>query len=198
MEFRHLKTFRAVADLLSFSKAAQRLHLAQSSVSAQIKMLEEELDLKLFDRIGRRVLVTDAGEKLYAYARRIADMTDEIRAEVAGDRNVGGKLTIRTPETLAALYMPKVVERFRKDNPNVGLNFINCTDKQLREELNSGRIDLAFLMTDTVTLKEVNVRMLKSERLIFVSGPGHPLAVQKSAAYADFNGRTVLLPKTTD
>ena len=196
MEFRHLKTFRTVADLLSFSKAAERLHMAQSSVSAQIKLLEEELDLKLFDRIGRRVLVTDAGQKLYAYARRIADMTDEIRAEVAGDTNVGGTLTVRVPETLAARYMPEVVKRFRKDNPRVGLNFINCTDKQLREELNSGRIDLAFLMTDSINLKEVNVRMLKTEQLLFVSGPAHPLAQSNITGYDVLNERTVLLPMT--
>ncbi len=196
MEFRHLKTFRTVADLLSFSKAAERLHMAQSSVSAQIKSLEEDLDLKLFDRIGRRVLITDAGQKLYAYARRIADMTDEIRAEVAGNKNVGGSLTVRVPETLAATYMPEVVKCFRKDNPNVGLNFINCTDKQLREELNSGRIDLAFLMTDSITLREVNVRMLKTEQLLFISGPAHPLARRKAAGYDDLNERTVLLPKT--
>ena len=196
MEFRHLKTFRTVADLLSFSKAAERLYMAQSSVSAQIKSLEEELDLKLVDRIGRRVIVTDAGQKLYAYARRIADMTDEIRAEVAGDKNVGGTLTVRVPETLAATYMPEVVKCFRKDNPNVGLNLINCTDKQLREELNSGRIDLAFLMTDSITLKEVNVRMLKTEQLLFVSGTAHPLARRKNPGYHDLDQRTVLLPKT--
>ena len=81
MEFRQLRTFRAVADNLSFSKAASQLFMAQSSVSAQIRALEEELDLKLFDRIGRRVLITDAGLKLYDYARRIEDMTAEIRSE---------------------------------------------------------------------------------------------------------------------
>ena len=196
MEFRHLKTFRAVADHLSFSRAAEQLHMAQSSVSAQIKLLEEELELKLFDRIGRRVLITDAGQKLYSYARRVADMTDEIRAEIGGDKNVGGALTIRVPETLAAIYMPNVVAQFKKDNPNVRLNFINCTDRQLREELNSGRIDLAFLMTDAVTLKEVNVRMMKTERLMLVSGPGHPLSRKKKIGLNDLRGRTVLLPKT--
>ena len=71
MEFRQLKTFRVVADNLSFSKAAKQLFLAQSTVSAQIKSLEEELDLKLFDRIGRRTIITDAGQKLYEYARRM-------------------------------------------------------------------------------------------------------------------------------
>ena len=196
MEFRHLRTFRVVADNLSFSKAASQLFMAQSSVSAQIRSLEDELDLKLFDRIGRRVLITDAGMKLYEFARRIEEMTDEIRSEMTGAKNVRGSLTIRIPETLADRYMPQVVHRFCADNPHVKLNFINCSDRQLREELNSGRIDLAFLMTDAVKLAEVNVKMLKTENLIFISGPKHPLCRKKRVVYADLDGQTVLLPKT--
>ena len=196
MEFRQLKTFRVVADHLSFSKAAAKLFMAQSSVSAQIRSLEEELALKLFDRIGRRVLITDAGLKLYAYARRIEEMTAEIRSEVSGAKDVRGALTIRTPETLAAVYMPEVVARFHRDNPAVRLSFINCSDLQLREELNSGRIDLAFLMIDAVHLKEVNVRMLKTENLIFIAGPDHALSRRRQVRLDELDGRTVLLPKT--
>jgi DNA-binding transcriptional LysR family regulator len=196
MEFRQLRTFRVVADHLSFSKAAGQLFMAQSSVSAQIRSLEDELELKLFDRIGRRVLITDAGLKLYEYARRIEDMTAEIRSEVSGAKNVQGSLTIRCPETLADIYMPAVVDRFYRDNPKVKLNFINCSDLQLREELNSGRIDLAFLMTDAIHLKEVNVRLLRSENLILVTGPENPLAIQNRVRLQDLRGQTALLPKT--
>ena len=174
MEIRQLKAFVVVADLLSFTKASQKLNMAQSSVSAQVKVLEEDLDVKLFDRIGRRVLLTDAGRKLYAYARRMAEMTDEIRSEMTGTKNVRGSLTIRIPETLATVYMPEVVDRFHRDNPMVTLKFINCSDLQLREELNSGRIDLAFLMTDSIHIKDVNVRLLKTENWdIAVSKTGY-------------------------
>ena len=196
MEFRQLRTFRVVADHLSFTRAAEELFMAQSSVSAQIRALEDELDLRLFDRIGRRVIVTDAGQKLYEYARRIEEMTDEIRTEITGAKNVRGSLTIRVPETVASVYMPPVVERFHADNPQVRLKLINCTDIQLREELNSGRIDLAFLITDSVHFSEVNVRMLKTENLILVSGPTHSLTHKKRFSLKDLTGQTVLLPKT--
>jgi DNA-binding transcriptional LysR family regulator len=105
-------------------------------------------------------------------------------------------LTIRTPETLASIYMPAVVSRFHADNPQVKLNFINCSDLRLREELNSGRIDLAFLMTDAVHFKEVNVRMLKGEGLILVAGPSHPLAQRQAVGLKDLDDRTLLLPKS--
>ncbi len=196
MEFRQLRTFRAAAENLSFTKTAKRLFMAQSSVSAQIRSLEDEFEVKLFDRIGRRVLLTDAGQKLFDYARRMEDMTKEIRSEVTGAQYTRGSLTIRIPETLATVYMPEVVDRFHRENPEVKLIFINCSDLQLREELNSGRIDLAFLMTDSIRFSELNVHMLKTENLILISGPAHPLAEQKKVTLNDLEGRTVLLPRT--
>lgn len=196
MELRQLKTFRAVSDNLSFTKTATKLFMAQSSVSAQIKALEEELGVRLFDRIGRRVLITDAGLKLYEYARRIEEMTDEIQSEVLEPGNYRGTLTIRVPETLATEYMPEIVDRFHQLNPNVKLTFINCSDLRLREELNSGRIDLAFLMTDSINFKEVNVQMLKTEKLILVSGSTHPFAQKETLTLQDLKAQTVLFPRT--
>jgi DNA-binding transcriptional LysR family regulator len=196
MEFRHLRTFTVVADKLSFSKAAEKLHMAQSSVSAQIRLLEEELSLKLFDRIGRRVIITEAGMKLYGYARRMMEMTNEIQSEITGSENFRGSLTIRIPETLATVYMPGVVERLYKDNPQVKLNFINCADDQLREELNSGRIDIAFLMTDSINLKEVKIEMLKTLDLVMIAGPVHSLVKKQVVKPDDLNQQTILLSKT--
>ncbi len=196
MEFRQLKTFRAVSDNLSFTKTAAKLFMAQSSVSAQIKALEKELEVKLFDRIGRRVLITDAGLKLYEYARRIEEMTDEIQSEVQEPGNYRGTLTIRVPETIATVYIPEIVDRFHQLNPNVRLTFINCSDLRLREELNSGRIDLAFLMTDSINFKEVNVQMLKTEKLILVSGSTHPFAQEETLTLQDLQAQTVLFPRT--
>lgn len=196
MEFRQLRTFRAVADTLSFTKTAEQLFMAQSSVSAQIRALEDDLDVKLFDRIGRRVFLTAAGEKLVQYARRIEAMTEEIKSEVTGDSYIRGTLTIRVPETLAIVYMPEIVNRFHKNNPGVKLIFINCSDRQLKEELNSGRIDLAFLMTDSIHFKDINVKMLKTEDIILVSGPTHPLARRKEATFEEIGDQTLLFPKT--
>ena len=105
-------------------------------------------------------------------------------------------MTIRVPETLAAVYMPKIVERFHKDNPNVKLNLINCTDFQLREELNSGRIDLAFLMTNSFSVQEVNKHDLKVENLVLISGSGHSLSKREKVTIDDLDRQTVLLPKT--
>ncbi len=198
MELRQLNTFRAVADHESFTRAAQILHMAQSSVSAQIKSLEQELSVRLFDRIGRRVLITEAGKSLYEYARRMGEMTKEIKSEVSGQNTsqARGSLVIRVPETLASVYMPAIIEQYHALHPWVKLVFINCSDLQLREELNSGRIDLAFLMTDAVNFKEVNLKMLGTEHLILTAAPFHKMALKKNFGFKDLDGQTLLLPKT--
>ena len=196
MELRNLKTFRVVAEHLNFTRAAKVLHLAQSSVSAQIKILEAELETRLFDRIGRQVTLTDTGRLLYNYARRIEDMDLEIRSEIQGMGAFKGRLTIRVPETLAALYMPGVVKTFHSRHPEVRLNFINCSDLQLREELNSGRIDLAFLMSDDLNLTDVNLLRLAEESLVLTCGPDHELAGMPAVSWNELANHTLLLPKT--
>lgn len=196
MEIKQLKIFRVVADSLSFTRASEKLYMAQSSVSAQIKSLEQELDLKLFDRIGRRILITDAGKKLYDYARRMEEMTREIRSEISDGKDSEGLLTVRVPGTIASVYMPQIIKDFHKTHPKVKLDMINCSDTQLREELNSGRIDLAFLLTDAVHIRQVNIKMLKTEKLVLAAGPDHPLADQPSISLQDLSGHTLLLPRT--
>lgn len=192
MEMRQLATFKAVAERLNFTRAAEDLHLAQSSVSAQISALEEDLGVRLFDRIGKRTLLTEAGEKLLNFARRMESMSGEIRAELSGSKELAGTLTIRTPETVASQYMPGVVERFAAAHPRVELNFINCDDARLREELNSGRIDLAFLLTDSVDNSNVTVETLRTEPLALMAAPGHPLARKGRVESADLTGETLL------
>ena len=192
MELRLLRTFRAVAERLNFTRAAEDLHLAQSSVSAQIRLLEEDLGVSLFDRIGRRILLTEAGETLLHYARRMEAMSDEIRNEIAAGTEKAGSLTIRIPETVAAEYMPAIVEDFHDRHPKAVLNFINCDDARLREELNSGRIDLAFLLTDEVTMPNVTVEALRTESLMLVAAPQHPLSQVPHVTTASMHGSTIL------
>lgn len=196
MEFRQLKTFIAVADELNFTRASEKLNLAQSSVSAQIKSLEEDLELKLFDRIGRRVLLTDAGKRFYKYARRMEEMTLEIQSQFSKEQDIQGSLTVRVPETIASVYMPSIIECFHQDHPKVKLEFVNCSDKQLREELSSGRIDAAFLITDDMVFKNVNIKRLRTEQLILVASPFHLLAKYEALSWEDLQGQTLLLPKT--
>jgi len=195
MEIRHLKTFLMVAKLLSFNKAAQRLHYAQSSISAQIQALEEELGVQLFDRLGRRILLTDAGERLIPYAEKIMDLADETRTEIGGGAEPEGSLTIRIPESLGIHRLPSVIYEFSVRFPGIRLNLINCAHETLQKELRNGAIDLAFLLTESFHASDVEVEALGAESLALVTCASNRLARKRVVRTRDLAGETLLLSK---
>lgn len=193
MELRDLKTFASVAALLNFNQAGKALNAAQSTVSARIQALEEELGVRLFDRLGRRVLLTEAGERLLDYARKIADLEEEARAWVAGDEKARGALTVRMPESLGVHRLPAVLGVFRERFPNVRLRFISCTLDGLAKDLRKGVTDLAFLLGQECQAFDLEVECLGVERLVMVAAPMHPLAARQTVEASDLDGQTVLL-----
>lgn len=195
MEIRHLRTFLTVAKLLSFNKAAERLHYAQSSISAQIQALEEELGVKLFDRLGRKILLTQAGEGLVPYAERIIDLVDETRTEIGGGAEPEGSLTIRIPESLGIHRLPSVIYEFSTRFPGIRLKLINCAHEALQKELRNGAIDLAFLLTESFHASNVEVEALGAESLALVACPGNRLARKRLVRTRDLAGETLLLSK---
>jgi len=195
MEIRQLKTFKTVATLLSFTKAAENLNYAQSSISAQIQMLEEELDVKLFDRMGRRILLTDAGNSLLQYAVKILDLEEETRNEVSDTKQPQGSLTIRIPETFGVHRLPPVVKQFRDRFPKVRLNFITCAHEELQKDLRKGLTDLAFILAESIQAGDLITEALRIEPLTVVAHPNHPLARSPVVHTSDLAGETILLSK---
>ena len=195
MEIRQLRTFQAVAQMLSFNRAAERLHYAQSSISAQIQALEEELEVKLFDRLGRRILLTEAGERLLQYARKILDLADETKAEIVRSKEPEGALTIRVPESFCVYRLPPVVKQFRSRFPKVSLSFITCAVENLQKDLRKGITDLAFLLTESIQAADLEAEALGFEHIMLVASPGHPLAAKPEIQTRDLEGETILLSK---
>jgi DNA-binding transcriptional LysR family regulator len=195
MEIRQLKTFQAVATLLNFNRAAQQLHYAQSTVSAQIQALEDDLGVRLFDRLGKRVLLTEAGEKLLPFARKMCDLAEETRGEVGAAPGAQGSLCIRTPESLGTHVMPEVVKRFQARFPDVKLQFITCAYDGLARDLRQGVTDLAFLLAESMTAADLKVEVLGFHPLVLVASPGHPLAGTADVTTQDLAGQTLLLSR---
>ena len=196
MELRELRTFQKVATLLSFNRAAEVLHYAQSTVSAQIKTLEDELGVPLFDRLGRQIVLTDAGEKLLQYSRRLLAIHEETYAEVRGQKELRGSLTIRVPQTIATYYLPPVLVKFQSRYPRVRFEFSSCTVPTLLQELSSGTIDLAFLMTESVQSANLQTEILGFEQLVLVAHPQNPLARKPLTSFKDLEGHVLVYPRT--
>ena len=195
MELRQLKTFQTVAELLSFHRAAHALNYAQSTVSTQIRLLEEEFGVPLFDRLGKRVRLTEAGLLLLRYARKMLDIEKETLEKVSGKEEPGGCLSIRIPQSIGTYVLPKVLKKFQAVLPRVGLDISTCAYEILIHELKTGITDLAFLMAESIPFKELRTELLAVEELVLVSNPNHPLVEKSALQFGNLSGQTILLPK---
>jgi DNA-binding transcriptional LysR family regulator len=196
MDLQRLQTFRTVATLMNFNQAAEILHYSQSTVSAQIKTLENEIGILLFKRIGKSVQLTEAGAKMLAYADKLLAIKEEAVAEVTGRNMVSGLLTIRMPQTVAAQYLPGILCDYQPRFPGMRLDITSCAMHSLEHELRIGTVDLAFLFADTIGAKNLTCELLRIEPLAIVTHPSHPLAALKSAGYKDLEGQVLLIPKS--
>lgn len=195
MDFQRLRTFRTVATLMNFNQAAQVLNYAQSSISAQIKTLEDEIGAELFKRTGKKVTLTEAGEKMLTYAHKLLAIEEEARAEIAGKPKVPCLLTLRVPQTVATYHLPAVLSDFRRRFPETCLDISSCALYSLEHELSIGTVDLAFLLAESVDSANLRFELLKIESLVLATFPGNPLAQKKPATYSDLRDQTLLLPK---
>lgn len=195
MELRDVRTFVAVAASRSFSRAAETLHAAQSTISARIAVLEEELGVRLFDRLGRTVNLTDAGVRLLGFARKLVDLEEEARAWVTGAESAGGSLTVRVPESLCVHRMQGVVSRFHERHPAARLSLITCALDGLEADLRQGITDLAFVYMDDLVAGDLKVECLGEEPLVLAAAPVHALARRAKVQTASFRGVSLLLSK---
>jgi DNA-binding transcriptional LysR family regulator len=193
MDLRQLTTYRVLARTLNFHQAAEQLHCVQSTVTAQIQALEDELGARLFDRLGRRVVLTDAGTRLIAYAERLLNLADEARLAVSGREEQVGTLTISATETLFTYRLPAVLHRFRRSCPQVRLVFFALAYSELRQAVAEGAVDLAFVMEDPITSMALHAERLCAEAIHLVASPEHPFARRRGVLPADLEQETVLV-----
>jgi DNA-binding transcriptional LysR family regulator len=196
MDLQRLLTFRTVATLMNFNQAAEVLHFSQSTVSAQIKTLENEIGILLFKRIGKSIRLTEAGAKMLVYADKLLAIKEEAVAEVTGRNKVSGLLTLRMPQTMATHYLPHILCDYQPRFPGVRLDITSCAMHSLEHELRLGTVDLALLFADTIGAKNLECELLSIEPLAIITHPGHPLAAKKSVDFKDLEGQVLLLPKS--
>lgn len=197
MEIRQLKTFQTTAKTLSFSSAAEMLNYAQSTVSSQILALEEELGAPLFDRLGKQVVLTDAGRRLLTYAEQILALVDEAQQVVNGHEVPAGTITIGAPESLCVYVLPPLLRRYREEYPQVRLALQPGSCPDLRRLTKDGRFDIVFTLEPAVHSTDLDVEVMRSESICVIAPPDHPLAHKSQVTAADLQGEPVLLTEAT-
>ena len=193
MEVRQLQIFQALASELNFTRTAERMHTVQSNVTAQIRALEDELGVPLFDRLGRKVTLTDAGRRFLPFANQaLAAMKEGQRVLRAGSEP-SGPLRIGAPESVLTYRLPQVVREYRKRYPRVELIFRPSFDDSLSQILRTGALDMAIQMADGDPVLPLHGRKLRTERVFLVSDLRHPLTKQGAVRPEDQAGQNLLL-----
>ncbi|MGD0473030.1 MAG: LysR family transcriptional regulator [Candidatus Velthaea sp.] len=186
MELRQLFTFQAVAKSRSFTQAAERLSYSQSNVTAHIQALEEELQTRLFERLGKHVELTAAGRRLVTYADRLLALAEEASHEVPEPDVPSGVLTIGACETLCAYLIPSILTDFRREFPSVRLVIHGDHCPDLPNRLLGGDLDVALTLTEPLHLTAFAIEDLAREPLMVVVRCDHRLAQQASVALTAF------------
>ena len=192
MELRQLHTFKTVVETKGFTRAASALSYAQSSVTAQIQALEEELGVKLFDRLGKRVILTAAGERLLPYATQMLELQETILHTFVSDTIPSGTLSIGAPESLAAFRLPAIIRAYTHMYPDVKITLRPGVCWELRNLARSGELDIVFLLEPEVREPDLHIEILIHEPMAVIAPPDHSLAALPSVQTTDFHRYTFL------
>ena len=180
MADRRLQVFQTVARLLSFTKAAEELHMTQPAVTFQVRQLEEQYNTRLFDRTHNRISLTEAGKKVFEYGERIfelyGEMDNSVR-ELTGD--VSGVLILGASTTIAEYMLPVLLGDFKKEYPDVNIRLKVSNSDGIVAQVENNTIDLGVVEAP-VNNKNLVVEECRIDELVVILQPGHELANRES------------------
>jgi len=195
MELWQLEVFSAVANEKSFSRAGEKIGRTQPAVSSAIKLLEGELGEPLFDRLGKSVRLTAAGELLSEYCKRLLALREEAVLAIGELRGLSrGTLRLGANETTCLYLLPEVLATFTRSYPHVQVDIQRAITRSITERVVEGTLDFGI-----VTLPVKNERLqaitIHRDELALIVGPGHSLAARRSVRIADLENEPFILHK---
>ncbi len=196
MDIQSLKAFINVAESGSFSDAAQRLFLTQSAVSKRVSILEQQLNCRLFDRIGRQILLTEAGERLLPKAREILLAVKDAQTLVNNlDQEVTGRLSFAASHHISLHRLPPILKDFAQHYPDVVLDLRFDESELAYESVLKGEIELALITLSPELDSRICSEQIWDDRLFYTVSAHHPLAQKKQVTLAQLNEFPAILPR---
>ena len=171
MELRQINTFIRVAQLRSFSRAAESLGYSQSAVTVQIRLLEEELGTRLFDRMGKSISLTHPGEEFLERAYEVLNEVNKARLAVSRDGELHGRLHIGAIESLCLSKLPAVLQRYWEKHPKVVIRVSTNVPEVLIEHMERGELDLIYILDEPQYNNNWRKLMERREEVVFVASP---------------------------
>jgi len=192
LTLRQLKVFEAVARHLNHTRAAEELHMTQPAVSMQVKQLEESLDVALFEQLGKRIHLTEAGQEVLSYARSITQQLDELEGVLNRIKGLGGgRLRISVAST-ANYFIPTLLGSFSQRYPDVTISLDVTNRESLLRQLSENTVDLV-IMGRPPAEADVEAEAFLDNPLVVVAPPDHPLAGKKKIPLARLQEETFLV-----
>ncbi|NIQ38855.1 MAG: LysR family transcriptional regulator [Proteobacteria bacterium] len=193
MNFHQLQIFYTVAKHKSFTRAAHELLLTQPAVSIQVRQLEEECRTKLFDRVGKKVILTEAGKILHGYAASILNLSKQADSALQDLQGLkAGSLEIGAGLTLGAYYLPEIISRFSADYPHISIRMHLGNSTQVIEEILSFKEDLGFV-AQVHRQDQLDVIPFLRETLVAITAPDHALANRRTVSISALKGQRFIL-----
>jgi LysR family cyn operon transcriptional activator len=193
MELRHLRYFVALAEELNFTRAAEKVHVTQSTLSHQIKQLETEIGRTLFDRAGRRVVITEAGESLLLELGAVLRTIDEsVRAAKGAGTSLTGALHVGTTPTFNMGLMPGCLAAFLERHKSMNVTVTECLAYAVEQEIDAGRVDVGIGYMPT-RRTDLSFEPLYIEELVLVIAPQHPLAGRRHLRLAELHQQPLIM-----
>lgn len=174
MEFREIATFLQAAKLQSFSKAASQLGYSQAAVTIQIKQLERELGVHLFDRIGKQTTLTHQGQVFYGYASAIMRDLAQAKDAMADPVQLTGQLCLGTIESICSSIFPELLTEYHRLHPDVKVSIITDSPDRLLKQMNANAIDIVYFLDKRIYDCKWKKVMEQPEQILFAASADHP------------------------
>lgn len=199
MDLRRLRHFHVLSETLNFSRAAERLHIAQPALSVSIQKLENELGSKLFDRTPFGVVLTAAGQAALVEARRLLYHGDQLRRTVrAAAEGTGGRLRVGFVGSAIYRVIPALIPGFRARYRDVQLVLLEATSANILQMLNEEALDLGVVRTPLLQSHSATLHTLQRDRMLLVLPQDHPMASLPALSLSDVSGEPFIMYSPAD
>lgn len=193
MDIRHLQYFVEAARFQSFTKAAQSLYITQPTISKMIKNLEEELGVVLFERVGKKIVLTDAGSILLAQAQRMVQSFSQMNASLSELMELkAGHIRIGLPPMVGVSFFPRIIGQFREKHPKVTMQLFEHGAKKVEADVGSGELDIGVILLPTNEEKFESFCFVR-QSLMLVVPPSHKLAARDEVSLMELKEEPFLL-----
>jgi len=193
MQINQLTTFLKASELLSFSKTAEVLGYSQAAITIQIKQLEEEFQVKLFDRISKKVFLTGEGIQFQKYASHILDTINEAHIALRESSVLNGNLRIGASESLCTYILPPILAQYHELYPDVSLSLKTGNASALLDMLKQNQVDIVYLFAEKAELTEYKLLFDKPEPFVFLTSFNHPLCKCSHLSIRSLENQSFLL-----